>query len=69
MKILNLPKWQYTFREVSSGTLFLGFANQLTSHEDFMDKANTYQLFFNLKRPDSYTKNLKLLGNWLMKKT
>ncbi|MFH1645950.1 MAG: helix-turn-helix domain-containing protein [Candidatus Omnitrophota bacterium] len=149
MRILNLPKWQYTFREVSSGTLFLGFANQrslthsylfaiyinhflkkfkalpefsvrqtdnggeyvgswnakepsaytlaieslpgqrhqtifpgahrmqadvetihnlmemefyeieqFTSREDFMAKANTYQLFFNLKRPNSY-KELK----------
>jgi len=28
MKILNLPVIQYTFREVSSGILFLGFANQ-----------------------------------------
>jgi len=28
MKTLNLPKWQYTFREVSCGPLFLGFANQ-----------------------------------------
>ena len=28
MKHLNLPKWQYTFREVSCGPLFLGFANQ-----------------------------------------
>lgn len=28
MKQLNLPKVQYTFREISSGILFLGFANQ-----------------------------------------
>jgi transposase len=28
MKMLNLPKVQYTFREVSCGILFLGFANQ-----------------------------------------
>lgn len=28
MKLLNLPKVQYTFREVSCGILFLGFANQ-----------------------------------------
>lgn len=28
MQTLNLPKIQYTFREVSCGILFLGFANQ-----------------------------------------
>ena len=28
MKTLNLPKIQYTFREISCGILFLGFANQ-----------------------------------------
>ena len=28
MKMLGLPKVQYTFREVSCGILFLGFANQ-----------------------------------------
>ena len=28
MKSLNLPKVQYTFREISTGILFLGFANQ-----------------------------------------
>ena len=28
MKMLNLPKIQYTFREISCGILFLGFANQ-----------------------------------------
>lgn len=28
MKALNLPKVQYTFREVSCGVLFLGFANE-----------------------------------------
>ena len=28
MKLLNLPKVQYTFREVSCGPIFLGFANQ-----------------------------------------
>ena len=27
MKTLNLPKVQYTFREISTGILFLGFAN------------------------------------------
>lgn len=145
MKTLNLPKVQYTFREVSCGILFLGFANerslthtqlfaiyinhflkkfkalpenssrqtdngseyigawnakdpsaytvaieslpgqrhhtifpgahrmqsdvetvhnlmelefyeieQFTSREDFMQKAHTYQLFFNLQRPNSY---------------
>lgn len=148
-KMLNLPKVQYTFREVSCGILFLGFANnrslthsnlfaiyinhflkkfkalseksmrqtdngseyigswnaknpsaytrsieslpgqwhntifpgahrmqsdvetihnlmemefyeieQFSSRDDFMAKANTYQLFFNLKRPNSY-KELK----------
>ena len=29
-KILNLPKVQYTFREVSCGILFLGFANNIS---------------------------------------
>lgn len=29
-KILNLPKVQYTFREISCGILFLGFANELS---------------------------------------
>lgn len=28
MKTLNLPQWQYTFREISCGPLFLGFANE-----------------------------------------
>src|SRR5277367_15664 len=28
MKTLNLPKCQYTFREISCGITFLGFANQ-----------------------------------------
>ena len=29
-KLLNLPKVQYTFREVSCGPLFMGFANELS---------------------------------------
>ncbi len=29
-KMLNLPKVQYTFREISCGPLFLGFANELS---------------------------------------
>ena len=28
MKRLNLPSWQYTYREVRSGLMFLGYANQ-----------------------------------------
>lgn len=31
MKKLNLPQWQYTYREVSCGIQFLGFANQRSS--------------------------------------
>ena len=32
MKILRLPKYQFTAREVRSGFMFLGFANQCTAY-------------------------------------
>ena len=32
MKILKLPKYQFTAREVRSGLMFLGFANQCTAY-------------------------------------
>ena len=42
MKALNLPKVQYTFREVSCGILFLGFANQRS-----LTHAHLYAIYIN----------------------
>jgi transposase-like protein len=36
MKKLNLPKIQYTFREISTGILFLGFANNRSLTHSFL---------------------------------
>jgi len=36
MKRFNLPRWQYTFREVSSGFICLGFANQRSITHSFL---------------------------------
>jgi transposase len=49
MKTLNLPRCQYTFREISSGILFLGFANSrsLTHSELFATYINHYLKKFN----------------------
>ena len=42
MKTLNLPKVQYTFREISCGILFLGFANQRS-----LTHANLFAVYIN----------------------
>jgi transposase-like protein len=41
-KLLNLPKVQYTFREVSCGVLFLGFANNQS-----LTHANLFAIYIN----------------------
>jgi len=49
MKTLNLPKVQYTFREISCGVLFLGFANSrsLTHAQLFAVYINHFLKLFN----------------------
>ena len=82
MKYLKLPKVQYTFREVSCGILFLGFANQrsLTHSTLFAnyinyflkefevlprysirqtDNGSEYIGAWNAKAPSSYTKEIE----------
>ena len=83
-KFLDLPKVQYTFREVSCGILFLGFANELSlTHSQifavyinhflkkFMalpeescrqtDNGSEYIGSWNAKEPSAYTRTIELL--------
>lgn len=68
-KLLNLPKVQYTYREVSCGILFLGFANNLS-----LSHANLFAIYINhfLKKfnalPDQSTRQTdngsEYIGSW-----
>ena len=68
-KLLNLPKVQYTYREVSCGVLFLGFANELS-----LSHANLFAIYINhfLKKfnalPDNATRQTdngsEYIGSW-----
>jgi transposase len=55
MKKLNLPKIQYTFREVSTGIMFLGFADDksLTYSSLFADYVQKHLLNFNIDLSNS----------------
>ena len=73
MKTLDLPKVQYTFREVSCGILFLGFANQRS-----LTHAYLFAIYINhfLKKfkalPESSTRQTdnggEYIGAWNAKK-
>ncbi|MCK5128141.1 MAG: hypothetical protein KAR42_17935, partial [candidate division Zixibacteria bacterium] len=69
MKTLNLPKVQYTFREVSCGPLFLGFANQrsLTHSVLFATYINHFLKMYNAL-PDKSTRQTdngsEYIGAW-----
>ncbi len=83
-KTINLPKFQYTFREVSCGILFLGFANScsLTHSQLFAlyinhflkkfdalpktswrqtDNGSEYIGSWNAKHPSAYTRTVESL--------
>ena len=73
MKTLNLPKVQYTFREVSCGILFLGFANErsLTHAHLFAIYINHFFKKFNAlpKTSIRQTDNgSEYIGSWNAKK-
>ena len=69
MKSLNLPKVQYTFREISTGILFLGFANQrsLTHSVLFAIYINHFLKKFNVL-PDQSIRQTdngsEYIGSW-----
>ena len=68
-KILNLPKFQYTYREVSCGILFTGFANNLS-----LTHSHLFAVYINhfLKKfkalPDKSTRQTdngsEYIGSW-----
>jgi len=69
MKSLNLPKVQYTFREISTGILFLGFANNrsLTHSVLFAIYINHFLKKFNVL-PDQSIRQTdngsEYIGSW-----
>ena len=87
-RMLNLPRYQYSFREVSCGILFLGFANNasLTHAQLFAvyinhflkkfnalpesamrqtDNGSEYIGSWNAKEPSAYTRTIEALpGQW-----
>jgi transposase len=87
-KMFNLPRFQYTFREVSCGILFLGFANNASlSHAQLFalyinhflkkfnvlpenamrqtDNGSEYIGSWNAKEPSAYTRTIESLpGQW-----
>jgi len=68
-KLLNLPKVQYTYREVSCGILFLGFANvlSLTHAQLFAAYVNHFLKKFNALPEESrrQTDNgSEFIGSW-----
>lgn len=73
MKAFNLPRVQYTFREVSCGILFLGFASERS-----LTHAHLFAIYINhfLKRfkalPESSTRQTdngsEYIGSWNAKK-
>ena len=69
MKTLNLPKVQYTFREISTGILFLGFANQrsLTHSVLFAIYINHFLRKFNVLPKSSIRQTdngSEYIGSW-----
>ena len=68
-RILNLPRYQYTFREVSCGILFLGFANNasLTHAQLFAVYINHFLKKFNVL-PESAMRQTdngsEYIGSW-----
>jgi hypothetical protein len=58
-KMLNLPRVQYTFREVSCGILFLGFANNIS-----LTHANLFAIYIN-----HFLKKFKALPEHSMRQT
>lgn len=58
-KILNLPKVQYTFREISCGILFLGFANELS-----LTHAHLFAIYIN-----HFLKKFKVLPQFSIRQT
>lgn len=69
MKTLNLPKVQYTFREISTGILFLGFANQrsLTHSVLFAIYINHFLKKFNALPKQSFRQTdngSEYVGSW-----
>lgn len=87
-KMLNLPRYQYTFREVSCGILFLGFANNVSlSHAQLFaiyinhflkkfnvlpesamrqtDNGSEYIGAWNARESSAYTKTIESIpGQW-----
>ena len=75
MKAFNLPKVQYTFREVSCGPIFLGFANQrsLTHAHLFAIYINHFLKKFNALPKDKDSSRQtdngsEYIGSWNAKK-
>ena len=71
--IKNLPKFQYTFREVSCGILFMGFANQcsLTHSQLFAVYINHFLKKFNVLPETSWRQTdngSEYVGSWNAKK-
>ena len=69
MKTLNLPRVQYTFREISCGILFLGFANQrsLTHAHLFAVYINHFLKKFNALPKESIRQTdngSEYIGSW-----
>ena len=68
-RMLNLPRYQYTFREVSCGILFLGFANNasLTHAQIFAVYINHFLKKFNIL-PESAMRQTdngsEYIGSW-----
>jgi len=73
MKLNRLPKWQYTFREVSCGVQFLGFANErsLTHSTLFANYINEHLKKFNLINSNAIRQTdngSEYCGSWSAKK-
>ena len=68
----RLPKWQYTFREVSCGIQFLGFSDErsLTHAELFAKYINEHLRKFNLLTPGNIRQTdngSEYIGSWAAK--
>jgi hypothetical protein len=76
-KLLNLPKFQYTYREVSCGVLFMGFANErsLTHAELFATYINHFLKKFKALPADATTiirqtdNGSEYIGSWNAKRS
>lgn len=72
MKRKRLPQWQYTFREVSCGIQFLGFADERSlSHATlFAEYINAHLKKFNLLTPGNIRQTdngSEYIGSWAAK--